>query len=92
MGAAGACVNRLHSRQPPLAQPALSPYWRALAAADRMLALTRISGRSLPPRVSSSIFTVINQGSYARGYRRAWRAGSPADERAGKRLGGSAGT
>lgn len=70
MGTAGAEVNRLHPMQPAIAQPAVGGYWRTLDIADMWLSKFPTNWQWLHPTLRDAIYTIINQGSYARGYRR----------------------
>jgi GT2 family glycosyltransferase len=68
MGAAGWLVNQLHPTDPPIAQPACGRYWRTLELGDRVLAKLPTTWRWLHPSLRDAIYTIVNQGSYTRGY------------------------
>lgn len=71
MGAAGATVNRLQPTEPRLAQPATGWYWLALDLAASALAPLPVPWHRLPSAVRRRAYIILNQGAYARGYRRA---------------------
>lgn len=71
MGEAGALVNRLQPSEPRLAQPATGWYWLTLEVAAAALAVFPVPWHRLPAAVRSRAYIILNQGAYARGYRRA---------------------
>jgi GT2 family glycosyltransferase len=75
MGRAGWQVNALYPTDPPLAQPATTPYWRALEAAACALSVVPTDWSRLPAPMRERVFIILNQGFYARGYRLAIKTG-----------------
>jgi glycosyltransferase involved in cell wall biosynthesis len=77
MGRAGRHVNSLYPIDPPLAQPATTPYWRALETAARALALIPTDWSRLPSPLREHVYVILNQGFYTYGYRLAPKMGKP---------------
>jgi GT2 family glycosyltransferase len=73
MGGAGWHINALYRTDPPLAQPAAAPYWRALQAAAQTFALIPTDWSWLPSPIRERVYAILNQGFYARGYRQAMK-------------------
>jgi GT2 family glycosyltransferase len=73
MGAAAALVNRVHRTKPPIADPARGPYWRGLSLVDTALQRVPTDWRSAPAPLRKAAYGIMNNGAYARGYRRAER-------------------
>jgi glycosyltransferase involved in cell wall biosynthesis len=69
MGRAGWHVNAMYPTNPPLAQPATTPYWRALEATAQALAVIPTDWSWLPSAVRERVYLILNQGFYAHGYR-----------------------
>jgi glycosyltransferase involved in cell wall biosynthesis len=76
MGRAGWHINHLYPINPPLAQPATTPYWGILSAASRVLSRFSSCWSWLPHPPREWIYSVVHLGSYARGYREARRHAS----------------
>jgi glycosyltransferase involved in cell wall biosynthesis len=77
MGRAGWHVNAIYPTDPPLAQPAATPYWRTLEAAAHVLASIPTDWSRLPSPIRERVYLILNQGFYARGYRLAAKTGKP---------------
>ena len=74
MGRAGWHINHIYQVDPPLAEPAITPYWGALATASSILALSPTNWAWLPSPIREWVYSVVHLGSYARGYRESARA------------------
>lgn len=77
MGRAGWYVNAIYPTNPPLAQPATTLYWRALEIAAQALDVIPTDWSRLPSPLRESVYVILNQGFYTRGYRLASKTGKP---------------
>jgi GT2 family glycosyltransferase len=71
MGRAGRHINYLYPTNPPLAQPATTPYWAILSLASRVLSRFSSNWSWLPHPPREWVYSIVHLGSYARGYREA---------------------